>query len=360
MALCTDDGQTTCSLNLRRELNIGTTTSHVGGDGNGTLSVGALSGQCYDVGLLLVQLSVQHLVGDTLALASFRIYVHIKHTTQQLRDFYRCGTNQSWAASITHLNNLVDNSLIFFTSGLIYSVVLVVTDNRAVCRNLNNIKLVDIPELTSLGRSCTGHTRELVIHTEVVLQSDGSKGLSCCLYLYVLLSLYSLVQSVAPTATFHNTTSLLVYNLNLAVNNHIFVVLVEHAVSLEQLLQSVNTLALNGVVTHQLVFLVQTLLICETCLSLESRKLCCNIGQYKQLVIIYLLSQPSSTLICKVARVHLLVNHEVQRLNALRHTAVVVLHIDVLCVLHTALDSLLREELDEWLVLRHSLVRTIK
>ena len=34
--------------------------------------------------------------------------------------------------------------------------------------------------------SCTGHTCEFVVHTEVVLKCDGSKGLCSSLYLYVL------------------------------------------------------------------------------------------------------------------------------------------------------------------------------
>ena len=39
MTLCTDDGKTTCSLYLRSQLDIGTTTCHVGSDGYGTLTV---------------------------------------------------------------------------------------------------------------------------------------------------------------------------------------------------------------------------------------------------------------------------------------------------------------------------------
>ena len=64
MTLRTDDGQTACRLHLRRKLDIGTTTSHVGGDGYSTLTVDALSGIGHDIGLLLVQLGVQHLMGD--------------------------------------------------------------------------------------------------------------------------------------------------------------------------------------------------------------------------------------------------------------------------------------------------------
>ena len=102
-----------------------------------------------------------------------------------------------------------------------------------------------------------------------------------------------------------------------------------------------HTLALYGVVAHQLVFLVQTLLIGQTFLSLQCRELGCDIGQNKQFVIVHLLSQPCGTLIGKVARVHLLFNHEIQRLYTLWHTTVVVLHVDVLSILHTSLDTFL-------------------
>ena len=176
----------------------------------------------------------------------------------------------------------------------------------------------------------------------------------------MLLGLNSLVQSVAPATTLHDTTSLLVNDLHLAVDNHILVVLIKHAVSLQQLLQGVHTLTLYSVVAHQLIFLIQTLLIGESGLSLESRQLGSDIGQHKQLVIVYLLSQPGSTLIGQVAAIHLLIYYEVQRLNTLRHAAVIVLHVDILGILHTSLDTFLREELNQWLVLRHGLVRTVE
>ena len=64
MTLCTNDGQTTGSLHLVGEFDIGTTASHIGGDGDGTQSVGALSGVGHDISLLLVELGVEHLVWD--------------------------------------------------------------------------------------------------------------------------------------------------------------------------------------------------------------------------------------------------------------------------------------------------------
>ena len=88
MTFCADDGQTTGSLDLRRQLDIGTTTCHVGGDGDGTLAVGRLTSQSHNVSLLLVQLGIQHLMGDAFTLASLWVDIHVKHTAQQLRDFH--------------------------------------------------------------------------------------------------------------------------------------------------------------------------------------------------------------------------------------------------------------------------------
>ena len=37
---------------------------------------------------LLVQLGIQHLMGDAFTLASLWVDIHVKHTAQQLRDFH--------------------------------------------------------------------------------------------------------------------------------------------------------------------------------------------------------------------------------------------------------------------------------
>ena len=108
-----------------------------------------------------------------------------------------------------------------------------------------------------------------MIHTEVVLQGDGGKGLSGSLYLHMLLGLYSLVQTVAPTTTFHDTARLLIHNLHLTVDHHILVILIKHTVGLQQLLQGVYALTLDGIMVQQLVFLVEAILVRETCLCLQ-------------------------------------------------------------------------------------------
>ena len=79
MTLCADDGQTTGSTHFVGEFDVSTTTGHVGGNGyraEQTLffthfsvfvfdlhdAGRALTGKRYDVGLLLVEFRVEHLV----------------------------------------------------------------------------------------------------------------------------------------------------------------------------------------------------------------------------------------------------------------------------------------------------------
>ena len=79
----------------------------------------------------------------------------------------------------------------------------------------------------------------------------------------MLLSLHGLMKSVAPAASFHDTSCLLIHNLHLAVDNDIFVILVEHGVCLEQLLQCMHTLALHCIMVEQCVLLVESGLVVE-------------------------------------------------------------------------------------------------
>ena len=86
----------------------------------------------------------------------------------------------------------------------------------------------------------------------------------------------------------------------------------------------------------------------------------CDVGQHKQVFVVDLVSQPCGTLVGQVAGVEFLFNHKVEGFYYFGHTAVVVLHIDLLRLEHAALDTFLREELDEGLVLGHGLVRAIE
>ena len=96
MTFCTDNGKSACSFHFRRKLDVGTTSRHVRRYCHGSkqtflsmcgaVRVGyshsarcALTGFRNDVGFLLVQLRVKHIV---------RNVAHLEHLAQQLGDFH--------------------------------------------------------------------------------------------------------------------------------------------------------------------------------------------------------------------------------------------------------------------------------
>ena len=280
-----------------------------------------------------------------------------EHTREQLTDLHRGGTHQAGTAAVAHLFYLLNHGVELLALGLVHTVVHVVAYHGAVGGYLHHIELVDVPELTGLGDSGTRHARQLVVHAEVVLKGDGGEGLGGGFHLHVLLGLNGLVQTVAPAAAFHDTARLLVDNLHLIVYHHILVVLVEHGVGLEQLLQSVHTLALYGIVGHQLVFLLQALLIAQTGLGLQFGEQGGDVGQHEELGVVHLLGKPLRALVGQVYRVQLLLHHKVEGGHGLGHAAVVVLHVFFLRLQKTALDAVFREVFDKGFVLGKGFVR---
>ncbi len=269
MTFCTDNRQTACCLHFRTQLDIGTTTCHVGSNGHRT----ALTGFRNDFGFLLVQFRIQYIV---------RNLTQGKHLAQHFGYFYRCRTYQYRTTCIDHLLDFLDNRLVLFTFGLIDTIVHINTGNRTIGRDNHYIQFIDVPKLARFGFRRTGHTGELMIHTEIVLQSDCSKCLRSGFNLHAFLGFYRLMQSVTPTASFHDTSGLLVNNLHLTVHNDIVGILFEHRISLQQLVDGVYTFCFNSIVGHELVFLGKPVFIAQPFFVFQCGKLCGDIRQYKQ------------------------------------------------------------------------------
>src|SRR5690606_21620569 len=89
-----------------------------------------------------------------------------------------------------------------------HQVVMIFSRDNPIGGDNHNIELVDIPEFPCLRFSRSGHTCQLVIHAEVVLQGDGGVGLCGVLNFDVFLCLDSLVQAVGVSSALHNTTGL--------------------------------------------------------------------------------------------------------------------------------------------------------
>ena len=219
MTFRTDNGQTAGLAHLVTQLDIRTTAGHVGGNRHRA----ALSCLGHDIRFLLMEFRIQHVVGNL---------AHLQHLAQHFGNFHRSRTDQYRTPSLDEFLNLFNNRFVFFTLRLIYTVVHVDTSHRTIGRNLHHIKLVNVPKLARLSHSRTCHTGQLVVHAEIVLQRNRGKRLRGSLHLHMFLGFHGLVQPVAPTASIHDTSRLLVHNLHLAINYDIFIVAVEHGISL--------------------------------------------------------------------------------------------------------------------------------
>ena len=155
----------------------------------------------------------------------------------------RNGTNQHRLTILMTLFDVSYNSLELSINGAIDQVIKILTLNRAIRWNNLNRNVVNLTELCVLSHCSTSHTRELVIHEEVILERNSCQSLVFFTYLNVLFCLDCLVKTLRIATAFHNTTSKLVNNLNFTVNDNILLVTMEHVLSLQCLLQVIYQLA---------------------------------------------------------------------------------------------------------------------
>ena len=73
-------------------------------------------------------------------------------------------------------NNSVNNCVIFSLFGFINNIVFVDAYNRLVCRDFDNVELVNLSELGLLGHGGTCHARKLTVNAEEVLECNCRKG----------------------------------------------------------------------------------------------------------------------------------------------------------------------------------------
>ena len=341
MALGADDCQTSGLLDLGGQFDVGTAAGHIRGDCNR----GRLTGQSYDFSLALMVFGVEHIVGDV---------AHLQHAAQQLAYLDRGSADEHGASFRNKTLDLFDDSGIFFFLSLVDTVVHVDTRNRPVRRNCHDIELVDIPELAGLGLGRTGHTGQLVIHSEIVLERDSGEGLGRSLDLHSLLGLDSLMETVAVAASFHYTARLFVDDFDLAVVDDIFDVLVEEGVGFEKLVDGMDTLGLHAVVLHIAVF--GGLTLGEILNMLGLGELGGDVGKHEELGIGRTGGHLVDTLVGKIDAAVLLVDDEIKRLGCLRHLARVVLKVICLGFEQYVLHALETEELDEGAVFRQTFI----
>ena len=155
------------------------------------------------------------------------------------------------------------------------------------------------------------------------------------------------MQAVRVAAALHNTAGLLINNLNLAIAVYnVLVILLKEGVGLKQLVNSVNTLRFYSVVCHKLIMACKFLFFCKV-LVLKLCKLSAYVWKHKETWVAGICGDKVNTLVSKLYAVMLLLNHKEEVICNLRHTLVVLLHVDSLCLEHGSLNSRLAQIFDK-------------
>ena len=119
-----------------------------------------------------------------------------EHAADELGYLYGNRTDQYGLSRLMGAYDLFDYRFVFAALMSIDRIVHVISDDRFVGRDDDNVHVVDVAELVFLGLGCTGHTGELVVHPEVVLERDGGESLGLRPYLDAFLGFDGLVQTV--------------------------------------------------------------------------------------------------------------------------------------------------------------------
>ena len=222
-------------LGVAAEHDVGAATGHVGRHGNGALTT-RLS---HNRGLTLVVLRVQHLVTHAGLRQLAREVLGVLHA---------CGTDQNRLALLVAFLNILDDGLELGDFVAVHLIGVVDALHTLVGGDGHHAELVGVHELCRFSFRGTRHARKLVVHAEVVLQGHGRHGLVLRLDLDAFLRLNRLVDAVVVAAARQNTAGVLVHDQNLAVDDHVVLVVGEQFLRLNGVVQEANQRSVLGFV----------------------------------------------------------------------------------------------------------------
>ena len=208
-------------------------------------------------------------------------------------------------------------------------------------------------ELRRLGFSSTGHTRELIVHAEIVLDGDGRHSLSFLLDGNALFGFESLMQSIGVAASGHQASGMLIDDHNFAILNDVVDIFLKEAVRLEQLAQVMETLALGGKLLLKSVFALGFLIISKGLIGVDAVDLSQHIGHDEGVGVVG--TDGIASLSGEVGFIGLFVDGEVEDgLDLLDHSAVVVAADSGFDLFQLLEDLSVFEDMEQLLMGRHT------
>ena len=162
--------------------------------------------------------------------------VLLQHLGKGLTLFHADRTHQHGLALLVAFQHLLDNGIVFAVDRLVDGIRIIDALTGAVGGHRNDVQAVDLGELGCFCLGCTGHTGQLFVHAEVVLEGDGSQRFALGGDLHALLGFDGLMQAFVVAAADHQTAGELVHDDDLTILDHVIDVPLHHAVSLDGLI----------------------------------------------------------------------------------------------------------------------------
>ena len=154
---------------------------------------------------------------------------------EQLAAFNAYRTHQHRLPRCMRPAHLFHHGPAFALKGFINGIVHILSYHGLICRNANNIKIINAVEFLLLRLCRTRHAGELLVHTEIVLICDCSKRLIFSCHLNMLFGFDSLMQPLAVSPAHEYAPGKLIYNKNLTVLYDIVSVLLKKEICLKRL-----------------------------------------------------------------------------------------------------------------------------
>ena len=158
------------------------------------------------------------------------------------------GTDEDGATQRVLLLHFLDNGAELSFQPAVDDVRGIVPNHFLVGGDDQDIEAVDLVELLALGPSSSGHTGELFVEAEVVLEGDGGVGDALLLDFYAFLGFDGLVEAVRPAPAVHEATGELVYDNDLAVLDDVLLVAVKESGGAEGGVEEAGEAGVLGVV----------------------------------------------------------------------------------------------------------------
>ena len=234
MALGTDDLKTAGCKCFLIKLNIGTTSRHVGSDGNVSVNTGLSN----DLSFSFMELRIQDFMLDSCL---------IEHPAEFLGCIDVNGTDQDGLPLCMSFLSCLKDGIELLSFGLINRILKVFSDNGFIGGNGDDIHSVDFPELCFLGESGTGHAGLFLEEVKEVLECDGSKSLGLTLNLNMLFGFDGLMETVGESSSGHDTSGKFVYDKNLIILDNIILIFVHEVMRSESKDDIVVDLGILGI-----------------------------------------------------------------------------------------------------------------